>query len=325
MNILFRAGGCSNATLRMRLLEKSLRSYLKKNAQRLSATISDIDEDDRGISTLEALSALPSAKNAELSVFVGLGNAPESMLGRNLLVCTRPLTEELEDFAARHAGNMDGSPNWARNLLANFDSVILLSRHDFRRSSGFARWVPVILSGRFPVILERPARRCALRAVILQHDPKTGAKAAADLVAALSPLCDLRLVPAPDGEPGAEQDILDADIHVHVGYRDIGKPTAITPFDSLAAGYYTSILLSSSQSRVDLGHALEHEAALRTYVDIADTVEMAVASCSNMIRRLGAMQSQGFHVNPELGRFARLNENYLSACQKRFEEQLGRC
>jgi hypothetical protein len=272
------------------------------------------------------LNAFPRAKNAELSVFVGLSNSPERMLGHNVLVCTKSLPEELEDFAVRNIQSLDGSLNWPKHVLANFERVILLSREDFSTSVGFARWGRLELSDRFPVSLER-APQCdqELRAVILQHDLISGTKTAEDLFAALSPLCSVRKISTTVDDPKAAQAILNADIHVHVGFFNLGNSNAITPFDSLAAGYYTSIVPSSSQSRAELGQELLNEAGPRTYVEIDDTVDDAVTSCSKMLRRLRAMRSQGFQVNPELARFARINEGYHLACMKRFEENLQKC
>ena len=233
------AGTTADSDARSLLLRRSLRAYCGSSRQPLITETEVLADAKTPVAVLESLSAFAPPKHAPLVLFDGLVNAPEAHLGRNVLVCTGTLQAELQSFAQRNAIDTKAAPLWWKNILRNYERIILLDNHALAQSAGFAPWAKLHLAESFPV--ELAPKRDAKRVLILNHDPNAG-EAVLALHDALAQLGEVSVLGPQSVISEDLESMLEAAIHVHYGYSTHRAATALTPIDSLINGFYTIVM-----------------------------------------------------------------------------------
>lgn len=221
------------------LLRRSLRAYCTSSRQPLITQTAMLADDKTPVAVLESLSAFAPPKHAPLVLFDGLVNAPEAHLGRNILVCMGSLQAELHSFAQRNAVDTKASPLWWKNVLRNYERIILLDNHALMQSAGFAPWAKLHLAEGFPV--ELGPRRDPKRILLLNHDPDA-TEAVLALHDMLAQYCEVSVLGPRSVIPEDLEHLLEAAVHVHYGYSAHRAPCALTPIDSLINGFYTIVM-----------------------------------------------------------------------------------
>lgn len=320
--------------IRGRLLQRTLLQYCSSNRQTTFTEVMYLQDGEAPVSLLESLSAFPKPKNAAMAFFDGLVNAPEAHLGRNVLVCTQPLQAELAMFAARNGVDSTLSPMWWRNVLRNFERVILLDRYALAQSVGFAPWARLSLADHFPVILAPPNQRNAAQVLILNHDPVAGAKEILEIYDRLSSQCTVSVCAVDSLGAVVPDAMTSAAIHIHYGYDNHVSPAGLTPFDSLANGVYTAILPTllkanlrkstplATPLRQEVDARIIKEAKARSYALLADNLDELQTFVGRALYRLSMFAHEKLAINPELQRFDRMNEEYISNMLGRFTKQV---
>lgn len=341
MKLFFRTALPQDPDTRGSLLQRTLRQYCASSRQSVFTEVSKITDASTPVSVLESLSAFPRAKTAPLTIFEGLVNAPEAHLGRNVLVCAQSLQAELASFAARNRVDTAATPMWWKNLLRNYEQVILLDRYHLAQSNGFAPWARLSLANYFPVLLGRAAgQRDTNRILLLNHDPEAGAQEVLAAYDRLSRHTEVLVLSATG--PQADLDaVAAAAIHIHYGYAAHLPPGGLTPYDSLSNGVYTVVLpaplaaplkeavkpagsatpVSFTRQRTDL--RLIKEIKLRSYALLADSPDEMLEFVESAIDRLTLFASQKLALNPELQRYDRMNEDCVSTLLGHFTRQVA--
>lgn len=312
-------------TARSLLLRQSLRDWCGSRRQARFTGTDDLPDGATPVAVLAGLSAFAPARHARTALFVGLANAPEAHLGRNILVCARPLRAEIEDFGLRlAAGGETGLPDlWWRSLLRNFHCAILLDRSDFAASAGFAPWIPLVLADRFPVVLPRRTDTAgADHVLILNHDPAADAQQMRRSYGALAETARLSVLSPETPAPADLAEMLAAPVHIHHGYSNHQRATGLSPFDSLANGIYTVVLPPEEATLGAVGHELQQEAATRGYALLTADRTAALAFARRALDRLAMLARGNMHINPEIQRLERLNAEYLAAMFGQFARQV---
>ena len=308
------------AAPRQLLLEKTVTRYLR---QQSTLSFAEIEESKSPISKMESLSAFPPAKFPKKNIFLGLINAPEMMLGHNVMICSQPLSDELGDFIARNSRTKETSGSWMKNILSNFQKVIVLDQSDFPSSASFMPWVPVVLASRIPVVLEKKSKGNAkVRVLLIQHGKAPRVGISKKLHEELGPLCEVIELSEKEPFGPALEEMLNADIHIHLGYSAFEKPNIFSPFDSMINDAYTVILADHPDSEAQIENRLRQEANIRTYVQIVTTETETVNASQEMLRRLLIIQQSKLSLNPELMKFAPLNEKYITERYTSFMERI---
>lgn len=304
--------------IRRALLERSLRAFLQKQG---NIHVRDLVDSGSPLSDIESLSVFAKPKGRSVSYFVGLPNAPLQMLGRNILILTRSLADELRDFDRRNRGEETGSEYWVRNILQNFDKVILLERLQFSQSVSFAPYARLLLSDRFPV-LGWQARSSQRRILVFDHNNECGRENVMDFTGALRSISEVVVI-RPETEAGVNESLLpSADVHIHVNFSFSSPTAALTPFDSLTGGIYTIVMSETDQAGVGAGSVLIEEINKRSYGKSASSFLEAIASCKEFIERANLMWTRNMVINPETHRFQRINDQYIETCLREFKETL---
>ncbi|MDZ4313153.1 MAG: hypothetical protein U1A24_21635 [Cypionkella sp.] len=233
------AGTTADSDARSLLLRRSLRAYCGSSRQPLITETEALADAKTPVTVLESLSAFAPPKHAPLVLFDGLVNAPEAHLGRNVLVCMGTLQAELQSFAERNGVDTKAAPLWWKNILRNYERIILLDNHALAQSAGFAPWAKLHLADNFPV--ELGPKRDAKRILILNHDPDAG-EAVLSLHDALAQLGEVSVLGPHSVMTEDLEHMLEAAVHVHYGYSTHRAATALTPIDSLINGFYTIVM-----------------------------------------------------------------------------------
>ncbi|WP_394692844.1 hypothetical protein [Hyphobacterium sp.] len=311
MNIFFLKTAIPPVSLRETLLRQSLETYLHSQAH---AQISEVSDGDAAVAELEALGAFPAGRHANLALFVGLPNTPEKMLGRNILICTRSLPDELQEFEARNLGSGGASDFWVRNVLSNFDCVILLDHLHFRQSLGLAPFVPMRMANRLPVLLDPTGMSDTPEVAIFDHGAGLDPKRHSNLREGLSQLARATVI-SPETPVKNGMDILArADLHIHVGFSYFAPIAAITPLDSMSNAIYTIALQETEGANSTKVDSLqEREFQSRSYTEIVYTISDALTRSQKMLERIILMQKKNMVLNrnPEIYRFRQMNKTFI--------------
>ena len=353
------AGTTAESDARSLLLRRSLRAYCHSSRQPLITETEVLADAKTPVAVLESLSAFAPPKHAPLVLFDGLVNAPEAHLGRNVLVCMGTLQAELQSFAARNGVDTKAAPLWWKNILRNYERIILLDNHALAQSAGFAPWAKLHLAESFPV--ELGPKRDAKRILILNHDPEAG-EAVLALHDALAQLGEVSVLGPQSRISGDLEPMLEAAIHVHYGYSTHRAATALTPIDSLINGFYTiviaaaqpaeplvkvktaadaftipakaKVLQKSSLSEKtkssekttaglqDVPAAVLHEIRNRRYGLVVEDSTELLEGVERFLARLAMFDRDKMAINPELQRYDRMNEEYIAAMHGHFTAQV---
>lgn len=321
METTFTEGDTGRSVLRDTLLSDSLLRSLQEMVPARIDRVSVVPRgDDTGpLDDLLRLGGLRRGRWAKTHLFVGLNGTAAAHAGRNLLICTRPLRDELTDFADRHGMTPDRGGDWVGHVLGNYASVLFLDRFHFGASAGFAPWIKPKLIDRFPVRLKSPmpARRAGghPRVLLIDHrDPHTAdgtLRPLTDIYARLEQVADLIQID-PAADPATRQACLDADLHLHHGFSN-HRAAEVSPLDSMIAGIYTVVLaqkLPSGDSQ--LGDELAAIASERSYVMIAETRGTAVKAAENLLSRITMFATTNLPFNVEMQRSQRMNAAFLT-------------
>ena len=279
-------------------------------------------EDDIGAARLDlclGLSGLTPGYAPDTALFFGLCCAPEHMMGRNFLVCLRPLAEELADFEVRFPQLAEGSANWCRDILRNFERCIFVNEADLRASVGFSPWIELALAANLPVRLPRPRLSRddhALDIAIFVHDPACHEEAEA-VRASLPGAARPHLVTVDDTAETVQQHASSA-VHIHCGYSEAHSTPLITPFDSVISGIYCL----THGAATDLSSVLRQLFELRSYTQAYITPDDIGRACANTHEKLLGLRDAGVRFNPEIKRFETANQQFFETCIHRLEEQL---
>lgn len=327
MKFFSRSASSPDLSIRGSLLRRTLRQYCSSNRQTIFTETVSLEDTETPVALLESLSAFPKPKNAAMAVFDGLVNAPEAHLGRNVLVCAQPLQTELAAFAARNDVDITSSAMWWKNVLRNFERVIFLDRHSLAQSVGFSPWARLSLADHFPVFLDgSPNQSINAHVLILNHHPATGAKEILEIHDRLSGRCAISVLTINDPHLAYLDAIPTATIHIHYGYDNNTSPVGLTPFDSLANGVYTVVLPALVKAggpvRQEVDTSVVKETRTRSYALLADDIDEAVIFVERTLNRLSRFAEEKFAINPELQRFDRMNEEYITTMLARFIKQV---
>lgn len=335
MKFFSRLAASADMSIRASLLRGTLYQYCSSNRQTAFDETIHLEDAATPVALLESLSAFQKPKNAAVAFFDGLVNAPDAHLGRNVLVCAQPLQTELAMFAARNGLETAQAGLWWKNVLRNFERVIFLDRYALAQSAGFAPWARLSLADHFPVILQAaPSQRINAQVIIFNHDPAVGAQDILVLYDQLASDCTLSVLTVSDPQPADPVAVANAAIHIHYGYDNHIAPVGLTPYDSLANGVYTVALSSpikaagrNAASRADVQRRqvdarIAKEIRSRSYALLADDVDEAVVFVKRTLDRLGRFAEENLSINPELQRFDRMNEEYISSMLVRFTKQV---
>lgn len=244
---------------------------------------------------------------ADTNVFVGLCCAPEHMLGDNVLICTRPLKEELAALAQDVPELEALSENWWQSVLANFRKCIFLDALDMIASLGFAPWIEMSLVPLFPIQLAPRSNIPTLN--IFQHGRRTEGSVQ-ELCDALPDHIDRRVWKY-EGITGDPPKV--GGVDVHVGFGEIGRPAPFAPQDSIINGSYCFIMgLGTHTPAVS---ALSNLCWTRSYSEIypAAATEDVVARTLSAMSRLEHFKVAGLSTNPEVGRFSTQNQRFIES------------
>ncbi|MEO0861151.1 MAG: hypothetical protein AAFY65_11075 [Pseudomonadota bacterium] len=317
MDTTFNAPGGTRQNFRDILLSDSILKSLKELIPKYVDDISVVrqDDDTGPLTDLLHQSAFDTGPWAKRRLFVGLNGDATAHQGVNLLLCTRPLKDELRDFAKRHDLGNAPTGTWVSHVLSNFQQVLFLDRFHFGQSACFAPWIQPNLIDRFPIRLGdvTPPRPdgAGPRVLLLDHreafDRDTPLR---DLYADLAGGAEVLDL---DGSEDRETLLtrLSADIHVHHGVSN-HRASDISPIDSMAAGIYT-VILPEFKSNGDslLGDETFTFAAGRSYAQVADDTAKALGQAEEMVQRVETIVSSGLPFNPEIRRAKRMNDEFL--------------
>ncbi|MEO5613947.1 MAG: hypothetical protein ABIR04_03335 [Cypionkella sp.] len=358
MKMLFSAAATAGTTAvtdaRGLLLRRSLRAYCGSSRQPLITETEVLADAKTPVALLESLSAFAPPKHAPLVLFDGLVNAPEAHLGRNVLVCMGTLQAELQSFAQRNAVDVKATPLWWKNVLRNYERIILLDNHALAQSAGFAPWAKLHLAESFPV--ELGPKRDPRRILILNHDPD----ATAAVLALHDELAQLGEVSVLGPHSVISEDLeqtLEAAIHLHYGYSSHRAPCALTPIDSLINGFYTIVMaapqpsepttsgtfqipektiasknptmpgksiraVTSNSQQQEVPAAVLHEIRNRRYGLVVEDSAELVEGVERFLARLAMFDRDNMAVNPELQRYDHMNEEYIATMHGHFTAQV---
>lgn len=339
------AGLPAHSDARSLLLRRSLRAYCTSSRQPLITKTEVLADAETPVAVLESLSAFAAPKHASLVLFDGLVNAPAAHLGRNVLVCTGTLQAELQGFAQRNAVDTKAAPLWWKNILRNYERIILLDNHALAQSAGFAPWAKLHLADSFPV--ELGSKRDARRILILNHDPD-----ATEAVLALhDELAQYSEVSVLGPHSVISQDLeqtLEAAVHVHYGYSNHRAACALTPIDSLVNGFYTIVMAppSAAQAGVratpdrpkiperskvaaqakplpqNLPATVLQQIRKRSYGLVVEDHAELLDGVARFLARLAMFDRDNIAINPEVQRYDRMNEDYIAAMHGHFTAQV---
>ena len=335
------AGLPAHSDARSLLLRRSLRAYCNSSRQPLITKTETLADAKTPVAVLESLSAFAAPKHASLVLFDGLVNAPEAHLGRNVLVCTGTLQAELQGFAQRNAVDAKAAPLWWKNILRNYERIILLDNHALAQSAGFAPWAKLHLAESFPV--ELGPNRDARRILILNHDPD-----ATEAVLALhDKLAQYSEVSVLGPHSVISEDLeqtLEAAVHVHYGYSNHRAACALTPIDSLVNGFYTIVMAppqpsaalaeiraTSDRSKVaeqakpqpqNVPAAVLQQIRKRSYGLVVEDHADLLEGVERFMTRLAMFDRDNMAINPEVQRYDRMNEDYIAAMHRHFTAQV---
>lgn len=279
-------------------------------------------KDDTAVSRLEVflgLSGLNTGTTSDTAVFFGLCCAPKQMLGRNFLICLRPLAEELADFEARFAQVAEARPQWCSDILSNFERCIFVNEADLRASVGFSPWVELGLAANVPVRLPRPRLSLeggGLDVAIFLHDPDQ-MQAAQAVHDALPRMVRAHLVQPDDSTQFVHRHAAST-VHIHCGYDGVQDTPLITPFDSVVSGIYTIMQGEPGGLSKELHQLFD----LRSYARCISAPEDIAKSCRQTYEKLLGLQESGVRFNPEIKRFETTNQQFFETCIQHLEEQL---
>jgi hypothetical protein len=323
------AGTSADSDARTRLLRRSLHAYCTSSRQQLISGTEVLAEGKTPMTMLESLSAFAAPKHATLVLFDGLVNAPQAHVGRNVLVCMGSLQAELQNFAQRNAVDTKTNPLWWKNILRNYERIVLLDNHAFAQSAGFAPWAKLYLADDFPV--ELAPKRDAGRILILNHDPDA-TEAVLGLHDTLAQLAEVSVI-GPNSVISDDLDYsLEACVHVHYGYGSHRAATALTPIDSLVNGFYTIVMAppaddmqrseASALQEPDLPSAVLREIRRRSYGLVVEDTSELLEAATRFLTRLAMFARDKMAINPELQGYASMNEEYISARHSYFTAQV---
>lgn len=339
-------GPTAESDARSLLLRRSLRAYCASSRQPLITETDTLSDTRTSAALLESLSAFAAPKHAPLVVFDGLVNAPEAHLGRNILICTGTVQAELHRFAQRNSVDVKATPLWWKNLLRNYERIILLDNHALAQGAGFAPWAKLHLAENFPV--ELGPKRDAKRILILNHDTDASVAALA-LHDTLAQHCEVSVLSPHSVVPADLEQILEAAIHVHCGYNPGRATCALTPIDSLVNRFYTIVLAlpappqpraevlaagepkdsekskapeTAKDRKTDLPAAILHEIRRRSYGLVAEDQDELLDGVERFLARLAMFDRDKVAFNPELQRYDRMNEEYIATMHGHFTAQV---
>ncbi len=356
------AGTTAESDARSLLLRRSLRAYCHSSRQPLITETELLADAKTPVTVLESLSAFAPPKHAPLVLFDGLVNAPEAHLGRNVLVCMGTLQAELHSFAVRNGVDTKAAPLWWKNILRNYERIILLDNHALAQSAGFAPWAKLHLAESFPV--ELGPNRDGKRILILNHDPDAS-EAVLALHDALAELAEVSVLGPHSVISDDLEHMLEAAIHLHYGYSTHRAATALTPIDSLINGFYT-IVMAAPQSAAPLKTAADtftipekskalkksngakkpslpeksrsgdttkpelqeipaavlHEIQNRRYGLVVEDSTELLEGVARFLARLAMFDRDKMAINPELQRYDRMNEEYIATMHGHFTAQV---
>lgn len=317
---IFRQDASGEATpLRRKLLGDTLFEYLRSRADATEASVM-ADDLAAGSETLFlGLGALPPKRDAAHRIFLGLTAAPQKMLGRNTLVCLRPLAEELEALAARQPGLAEASAMWCGDVLANFDCCVFVEYSDYRASVGFEPWIPLHMAQGFPVLLglAPPPKDTPPVCVFVHSSEDEVVEDAQTACAALEVYGDVIMVTSQTAPP--EQVLEPGGIHLHFGYSRFRTKAVLTPYDSLANGNYC-IVFSASEKLSD--NLLKH-IGLRSYAEVLSDPDDLVSRVRKIKERVSSFNSAGLRFNPEIARFNAMNHQIFESAFADVARELG--
>lgn len=347
------AGATAESDARSLLLRRSLRAYCNSSRQPLITETEVLADAKTPVTVLESLSAFAPPKHAPLVLFDGLINAPDAHLGRNILVCTGTLQAELQSFAQRNAVDTKAAPLWWKNILRNYERIILLDNHALAQSAGFAPWAKLHLAESFPV--ELGPKRDAKRILILNHDPDAS-EAVLALHDALAQQAEVSVLGPHSVISDDLEQMLEAAVHVHYGYGTHRAASALTPIDSLINGFYTIVMAApqpaepqgalktaaeaftipakakalqtsslsgkSSEKTQDVPAAVLHELRNRRYGLVVEDSTELLEGVERFLARLAMFDRDKMAINPELQRYDRMNEDYIATMHGHFTAQV---
>jgi hypothetical protein len=298
-------------SLRGRLLDRALRAHLHRRGDTLLPPVPR-QTGPRAVADTATLSALPPRPHAPPVVSLGLGLPEALRQGPATLLLTQALCAELETFGGPEAWEAAGT---LPLVLHGYARVLVTDRADVAGSVGFAPWLPLALADGFPVDAPRPAPDT--RILILDHGAPTGQ--AEVLYRALRtldlPLSRIRH----DSDPSTPDDVLTADLHLHLGYGADRPVAGLSPTDSLLSGAYTLVLPAPGHGA---GKTLRALCAARSYGDLAPSLSELETRARALLDRLAAIRAAGSSQNPELARFGAANAGARAEALNRFDAVL---
>jgi len=321
MRIISPEASRKNSPLRQKLLEDSVNRCFNKRSGISSVDSIKVRESGSSVIEMESLSGFPASKRAEAVVFNGLINAPQEITGNNFLICSQSLPDELREFSRRNIKTEDTNKNWIKNILSNFKKVIVLGEAEFADSASFMPWVPVEAIREFPIFLQGANKYNTKISVLLIHHRGPHDESLSErLRSELEMSCDIIEISKINIYDIELEAVLNADIHIHVGYSVLEQTRTLSPLDSIVNNAYTIVLVDISNKDIQVSPKVRQAANMRTSVSIVDTAKDLIDCSNKALRRLTEIKKNNLSVNPELAKFASENEKYILDCYQELME-----
>jgi hypothetical protein len=318
----FRAPEDSAAlTIRGALLRRAIAKSLSRLVPEKGRSVV-IEEEATDITGLCMVHAFASSRSERPGVFLGLVNAPQDMAGCNTLVVTRSLKAEVRAFFDRMGLAQGKRLGAARDILKGFDKVVVCDRGELEESLGFAPWAQIALVDQFLIKVEISASSPVTgNAVVFEHPGADPADVEATVRMA-STLLPTTVLASSDKLDSTSLKAMQAPIHIHVGFSHRLPCTALSPLDSLVSGAYTAVVDRDNAGIACAGDIVLREVAARPYAKVVTKVSKLEVELRRLVQRYAAVESQGLQFNPEIQRFAKMNENLIVDGTRRLEEQV---
>lgn len=279
-------------------------------------------KDDTGASRLElclGISGLNTGYTPDTALFFGLCCAPKQMLGRNFLICLRPLADELAEFEARFPQLARAKPHWCSDIQGNFERCVFINETDLRASVGFSAWIELGLAAHVPVRLSRPRLlqdSTVLDVAIFVHDPEQ-LETAQEVQDALPEMVSAHLVLSDDSAEIVHRHAVST-VHIHCGYDRMKDTPLITPLDNAVSGIYTIMHGDRTKQSAVLSQLFD----LRSYAQCLSWPDEIAKCCWQIHEKLLGLHEFGVRLDPEIKCFETVNQQFFETCIQRIEEQL---
>jgi hypothetical protein len=259
--------------------------------------------------------AFSSKKNSKQAVSIGIVPDIEMQVGDVILLCTRPLAEELEHYAQRYSPAKYMGDDWVVPFLRGFKKVVFLDRYDYAESIGFTPWVNLELIDHYPVLIE-PVKSVGgeqsalVKVLIIDHDSTRGGNHSevTDFLSDFNGLCQWDFLTGELTLQDQKKVLLDADVHYHINYSNQVR-SILSPYDSILNSIYTLIEPVKYKDTLLVDDRLNDVVGKRNYARIFSNKQNIKPDFLSMLRRIKVLNTEWLEEgNPDTTRYKGINQ-----------------